>query len=314
LLEMIGLHPDIQTPERLSLTCALGLRFFDVATGAFVTADSLQASAWPVDVPWQAIDGIVTPSGIVAFHGLPGLRESERSDADDPWSPAPATRMFQVEATDPSGRYLPCTFVVQAPTKGLAIFAESGSPPWTKEGAVPLFSMPSRAVPPGLAIVRAELRELATGQPAAWAFVEAQYSSGGVPQTAYGLADDQGRLVLMFPYPEGQRRPLGGSPPTNGANGLTQQYWELDLMFFYQPLAASPPSTSEPEDAADYALRLAQPQVSASCETSPLAPLDQVNLYFVQELNLGIIDLAPAFAPLCFCLTNNSTKGKPNHA
>src|SRR5215475_2636394 len=121
---MIGSYPDIDTRERLSLTCALGLQFFDVATGAFFTADGLRASAWPVGLPWQEVEGVVTPSGIVAFHALPGLRAFERSDTDDPWSPAPATRMFQLEVTDPSGSYLPCTFVVAAPTRGLAVFTE----------------------------------------------------------------------------------------------------------------------------------------------------------------------------------------------
>jgi hypothetical protein len=288
---MIGFHPPTETPERISLTCALGLRLLDVATGTFVTADGLSARAWPVGVPWQAVDGITTPSGIIAFHQLPGLREFERSAAEDPWDPEPATRLFEVELTDPSGRYLPCTFVVQAPTKGLAIFADVGSPPWIEAGAVPLFSAPARAVPPGRAVVRAELLELATGRAAAWAFVEATYSSGGLPRVAHGLADDEGRVVLMFPYPEGKRRALGGSPPASGLNGLTQQSWQLDLLFFYQPLEASPPSMVKPEEAADYAFRLAQPQVFASRDSSPLVPLDQETLYFGQELNLGNVDL-----------------------
>jgi hypothetical protein len=291
---MIGFHPPTETPERISLTCALGLRLLDVATGTFVTADGLNARAWPVRVPWQAVDGITTPSGIIAFHQLPGLREFERSAAEDPWDPEPATRLFEVELTDPSGRYLPCTFVVQAPTKGLAIFADVGSPPWIEAGVVPLFSAPSRAVPPGLAVVRAELLELATGRAAAWAFVEAAYSSGGLPRTAHGLADDEGRVVLMFPYPEGQRRALGGSPPASGVNGLTQQYWNLNLLFFYSPVSGSegsPPGLPEPEEAADYALRLAQPQVDAWQHDSPLMPVDQQTLYFGQELNLGIVDL-----------------------
>src|SRR5438552_13098391 len=123
---MIGFHPSTDTPERISLTCALGLRLLDVATGTFVTADGLSARAWPVGVPWQAVDGITTPSGIIAFHGLPGLRAFERSDAENPWDPAPATRLFQVEVTDSSGRYLPCTFVVQAPAEGLANFDNNG--------------------------------------------------------------------------------------------------------------------------------------------------------------------------------------------
>ena len=262
---MIGFHPAIQIPERVSLTCALGLRFLDVATSAFVTAD-LIARAWPVGDPWQTIDGLTTPSGIIAFHGLPGLRGFENSQAEDPWGPEPATRTYQVEVTDTLGRYLPCRFVVHAPTKGLALFAETGSPPWIGSGAVPLFSAPARPVPGALAVVRAELRDLA-GRAAAWAFVEATYSSGGLPRIAHGLADDEGRVVLMFPYPEGQRRALGGSPPASGLNGLTQQSWNLDLLFFYAAASgseASPPTCSEPEEAADYALRLAQPQVFAS--------------------------------------------------
>jgi hypothetical protein len=247
-----------------------------------------------VGAEWQAIDGVVTPSGIIAFHGLPGLRAFERSDAENPWDPLPKTRLFQVEVTDSAGRYLPCTFVVQAPAEGLVNFDNNASPPCTAAGAVPLFSAPSRAVPSGLAVVRAELHELGSGESAAWALVEAQYSSAGSTRTACGLTDDQGRVVLMFPYPEGQRRALGGSPPNNGVNGLTQQSWSVDLMFFYQSasnLEGSPPSTPEPEEAADYAFRLVQPQVSASREGSPLMPLEEATLYFGQELNLGNVDL-----------------------
>ncbi|HEX3599614.1 MAG TPA: hypothetical protein VHU84_05690, partial [Lacipirellulaceae bacterium] len=202
LLEMIGFHPPIhEPPERVSLTCPLGLRFLDVATGTFVPADGLQSRAWPVGAEWQAIDGVVTPSGIIAFHGLPGLRAFERSDAENPWDPLPKTRLFQVEVTDSAGRYLPCTFVVQAPAEGLVNFDNNASPPCTAAGAVPLFSAPSRAVPSGLAVVRAELHELGSGESAAWALVEAQYSSAGSTRTACGLTDDQGRVVLMFPYP-----------------------------------------------------------------------------------------------------------------
>jgi hypothetical protein len=290
---MIGFHPAIQIPERVSLTCALGLRFLDVATSAFVTAD-LTARAWPVGDPWQTIDGLTTPSGIIAFHGLPGLRGFENSRAEDPWDPEPAARTYQIEVTDTLGRYLPCRFVVHAPTKGLALFAESGSPPWIGSGAVPLFSAPARPVPGALAVVRAELRDPAA-RAAAWALVEAAYSSRGLPRIAYGLADDVGRVVLIFPYPEGQRQPLGGSPPGNG--GLAQQSWILDLSFFYEPTSGSegsPPNDSEPEQAADYALRLAQPEVFASLHDSPLTFLGRQTLSFGQELDLGTIDLTPA--------------------
>lgn len=292
---MISAHPPIhEPPERVSLTCPLGLRFFDVATGLLVGSDGtmgreslgLYAVAWPIGAPRQKTVGVVTPSGIIAFHGLPGLREFENSAADDLWESPYRTRDFQIEVIDRMGRFLPCTFAVSAPEKGLAIFAEDGSPPWIEAGAVPLFSAPSRTLPPGLAIVRMELRELGTGREAAWAFVEVNYLSGGSRRTARGLADDKGRVLLMFAYPEGQRRAFNHSPPGN-SHGLSQQEWTLNF-------AVSHEAVEHPEAAADYGRRLTQPPVIATRGGSPAEFLSEETLRFSQELNLGLIDLVPA--------------------
>lgn len=295
---MIGFHPPIhEPPERIQLTCALGLRFLDVATGAFVGADvgveslnrtslGLHAEAWPVNAPRQRTIGTVTPSGVLAFHGLPGLRDLEKSSAEDPWDDAPPPREFQIEVIDKLGRFLPCTFTVTAPQRGLAQFADDGSPPWIEEGAVPLFSAASRPIPGGLAAVRAEVRDLATGEPAAWALVEASYSSGGSLRTARGLADDAGRVLLMFPYPEGQRRAYGASPPGN-ARGLSEQEWNLKLAFFHEAIVPV-------ENAADYGRRLSQPTAGAAGGPSPLTILTEATLRFGQECNLGVLDLFPA--------------------
>jgi hypothetical protein len=295
---MTGAHPAIhEPPERVSLTCPLGLRFFDMATGAFVAADlaigpltreslGLHVVAWPVGAPKRKTIGVVTPSGIVAFHGLPGLRKFENSTAEDPWEVPNPARDFQVEVHDRLGRFLPCTFRVSAPEKGLAHFAEDGSPPWVEAGAVPLFSAPSRPLPTDRALVRAELREFATGRAAAWAFMEASYSSGGSRRTARGLADEKGRVLLTFAYPEGQRRAFNVSPP-GGSRGFSQQEWTLDFAVFHQ-------SVNDPEPVADYRLRLTQPSVLAGRGASPAELLSEETLRFGQELNLGIIDLVPA--------------------
>jgi hypothetical protein len=295
---MIGFHPPIhEPPERIPLTCALGLRFLDVAAGALVGADvaveplgrtslGLRAAAWPLNAPRQRRAGTVTPSGVVAFHGLPGMRELERSSAQDPWDDAPPPREFQIEVTDQMGRFLPCTFTVTAPQQGLAHFAEDGSPPWIEAGAVPLFSAPARPIPGGIAVIRAELRDLASEKPAAWALVEASYSSGGSLQTARGLADDAGRLLLMFAYPEGQRRPYGASPPGN-ARSLSDQEWNIKLAFFHDAIAPV-------ESAADYGRRLAQPAAAAAGGPSPLTILTETTLRFGQECSLGVLDLFPA--------------------
>lgn len=301
---MIGFHPPIhEPPDRIRRTCALGLRFLDVAAGTPVGADvaveplnrtssglrtslGLHAEAWPVNAPWQRRTGTVTPNGVLAFHGLTGLRELERSEANDPWDDSRPPRDFQIEVIDKLSRFLPCTFTVTAPQRGLAHFAEDGSPPWIEAGAVPLFSAPSRPIPGGVAVVRAELRDLATDKPAAWALVEASYSSGGSLQTARGLADDAGRVLLMFAYPEGQRRAYGGSPPGN-ARGLSDQEWDIKLAFFHE---AGVPV----EKAADYGRRLSQPAAAAAGGESPLTVLNETTVRFAQECNLGILDLFPA--------------------
>ena len=294
---MIGFHPPIhEPPERVSLTCPLGLRFLDVATNAFVTADvavepskreslGLQAKAWPVNAPRQKVTGTVTPSGVLAFHGLPGLREFENHGRNDPWTSPPLTRDFQIEVSDKLGRFLPCTFIISAPQEGLALFAELGSPPWIEGGAVPLFSAPSRALPAGLAVVRAELHELATGKPAAWALMEASFFSAGSWHTARGLADNEGRVLLMFAYPEGQRRAFGASPP-GGARGLSHQEWTLKFTVFHQPV-------DRPEKAADYGRRLAQPLAQAWRGLSPITALEAETLFFGRECDLEIIQLVP---------------------
>lgn len=286
---MNAFHPLIQEPpERVSIACPLGLQFVDVATGA-LGPRNLEATAQPAGAPplknRPLTTPVATPSGVLAFHGLPGLREFEHSDTGDGWQEPGSTRKFQIELTDPFGRFLPCTFVVTAPTKGLAVFADNSSPPWSETGAAPLFSAPARAVPGGLAVVRAQLRELATGKPAAWAVMEANYFSGGSPRVARGMADDKGSLVLLFAYPEGQRRAFNGSPRGNG--GIWEQQWTLDLSVYYQ-------FARDPEERADYALRLAQPSAVAWRGDSPLTQLREDTLYFGRELNLTTLHLAPA--------------------
>jgi len=286
---MNAFHPPIhEPPERVSIICPLGLQFLDVATGALGPRD-LQATARPAGAPpmknWPLTTPVATPSGVLAFHGLPGLREFENSDTGGEWKEPPSTRKFQIELADPFGRFLPCTFVVTAPTHRLTFFADDNSPPWSETGAVPLFSAPPRPVPGGLAVVRAELRELGTGKPAAWAVMEANYFSGGAPRVARGMADDKGRIVLLFAYPEGQRRAFNGSPRGNG--GIWEQQWTLDLSFHYQ-------FAPDPEERADYSVRLAQPSALAWRGDSPLTLLSEKTLSFGRELNLETLYLAPA--------------------
>lgn len=283
---MSTLAPPHRKLERLSLTCPLGLRFADAGTHAPVL-EGLRAQAWAGEFADRKIDAVRTPGGILAFHGLPGLRSLENSSAQDPWNPLPETRKFRLEVTDELARFLPCRFDVEAPARGLAHFAGAGSPPWSEDGAVPLFSVPSRRAP-SLAVVRAELLELASGNPAAWAFVEAVYQSGGVQHIVRGLSDERGCLALMFPFPEGQARGFGGSSPPSGP-ALPPQQWTLSLHFFHRF-----PSANEPiPKTADFSQHLHQPPAEATLMASPITPLTSATLIVGRELNLGLLALAP---------------------
>jgi hypothetical protein len=115
--------------------------------------------------------------------------------------------------------------------------------------------------------------------------MEANYFSGGAPRVARGMADDKGRIVLLFAYPEGQRRAFNGSPRGNG--GISELQWTLDLSFHYQ-------FAPDPEERADYAVRLAQPSALAWRGGSPLTLLNEETLSFGRELDLETLHLAPA--------------------
>ncbi len=92
--------------------------------------------------------------------------------------------------------------------------------------------------------------------------------------------------MLFFPYPEGQRRGFGGSPPF-GARSISQQEWTLRMSFFHEAVA-------DPEEAADYAFRLTQPRVNAWRGVSPLVPVSEETLTFGRELDLDFVDLGSA--------------------
>ncbi len=289
---MKGFHPPVhEPPERVSLTCPLGLRFVDAATKSFVS-DGLEVAALPAGAPARqaSVTPVLTAGGVFAFHGLPGLRAFENSEAEEPWSAALPSREFRIQVTDPSGRFLPCAFSVTAPAK----FSHNSSSPPLDTGAIPLFSSPARHAPPGLAAVRAQLRSLETGSPAALAMVEAEYSTGGELRTARGLADGRGGVVLFFPWPEGQRAVFNSSPHSS-APGPSRQEWTLRLLFFHAPsstAAESPPGA--PKTAphfVDYASHLHQPAARAWRSDSPVAPVEEATLQSGRELNLGTLDL-----------------------
>jgi hypothetical protein len=242
------------TLEHVSRVAPLALRFRDELLGLPV-ADGLAVTARAAPAPAPAVAATVSPSGVFAFHALPGLVARPLPPArprvpvlfgegDDAfWSALPPPLAFTVEVTDPWGRFLPCAFQVAAPARGLFLppclgASPPGSPPDPEDG-IPLFSAPTRAVGGPVAVVRAELWDPVAAAPAAWALVEGRLGGGGVHRA---VADGDGRLALFVPYPPPDD-PFTITPasfvPGLGPP-LMEQEWPLQLDAFYARQAPAP--------------------------------------------------------------------------
>lgn len=203
--------------ETTAYRAPLGLQFIDSVGGASV-ADGLVVTAWPAGAPREARAAAQSPiSAILGFGRLPGLASYESATTQDPetftWSPPEIGRPFEVRVTDPFGRYLPELIALTAPRSTLATPL--------------LFSAPARPVPSGFAAVTGEVSTVAS-EPAAWAAV--QITTGA--DTYLTLADQLGRYVAYFPYPEALP-PLTGSPSDGSQSG--QLTWPLTVTVNYQP-------------------------------------------------------------------------------
>ncbi len=269
---------SIRTLETVTRTALLGVRPWDPVRGCAVT-DGLRLTA-------LGHGNVATPnrSGVFVFHDLPGLRESAYGAGDDAfWSAPAATASVELELVDAERRYLPFRFTADAPGRG--VFREqcpnAFSPPEIDVPGVPLFSAPSRPVPPGLAAVRADLWDVELDAPAAWAVLEVTAAGG---QAVRGIADEQGRVVVVMAYPEPH---WAGSSPPPGTHALADQTWELALGVRYDPAAASPPLPDPSSGIApDLCTVLSQSAATLLDSSSPATPLTGATLAFGRQLTL----------------------------
>jgi hypothetical protein len=171
----------------------------------------------------------------------------------------------------------------KAPAPGKAAFdnfrMESNPTP-----ALPLFSAPSREAGGGLAAVRATLWDAAAGAPAAWALMEVRVP--GQP-TVRGLADREGRVALVFPYPEPAAFAEQSPPPPAGP--FSRHEWPLQLFASYAPRRPAPPRPSLPA-------ALAQPRATLWADAARTVPLTRATLRAGQELVVRSFE-APAASP-----------------
>jgi hypothetical protein len=77
--------------------------------------------------------------------------------------------------------------------------------------------------------VRCELADSVTGKAAAWALVTVKH---GTTVRAIGLSDKQGRVVLLFAYPERPPATLAAAPAA-----ITDYRWDLEFNCFYEASA-----------------------------------------------------------------------------
>jgi hypothetical protein len=211
--------------EKIGRFTPLGIRFWDLAEDRQVV-EGLDVTARPPGQPHLTRRAFQTLSGVYAFQGLPGLRSVELYDPQLPAgmhtvdSSPPSSARFIVEVRDHLSRFIPVSFVVDIPHRGIYPTGPLLSPPSNGVPGFLLFSDPSRQTLSNLAVVRAQLFEhLGSGysRPAQNAVLEVQ-PVGGPPWL--GIANELGNVVVLFPYPKfvGSVNPF--SPPAGSLHGV----------------------------------------------------------------------------------------------
>jgi hypothetical protein len=257
--------------ERFSKVAPLGVRFWDAITHKSI-GDGLIVSAYRPLQPDRRFALTLNRADVFVLQNVPGLRDVEFGDGDQAyWDALPAPQSFVIDVFDTTNRFLPFTFTADVPTRDLFEWT-CGSPP--EPSGVPLFSTPVRSISGGYGVIRADLRDESQFDtrtqeyaPAAWAVMEAWYDGQRVGR---GLADQQGRIVVLFPYPEPINPPIS-SPPTP-RTALTSQVWPVELRVFYSAL----PAPQSP----DLCAALTQSPATLLSALSPPTPLTTVNVAY----------------------------------
>jgi len=217
----------------------------------------------------------------------------EFGEGDDAFWQQVRPRPFVVEVIDQRGYYQPFTLDLMLPFRGHAVPPDvvPASPPTE---VVPLFPTASRPVPAGIAVVRADLRTPIAGSgrplgPASWAVLEVQV---GTMPPVRGLADREGRVAVLLPYPEPASAPARpSSPPYPGGMSLRDQEWPVRLSAFFEPAQPTPVIPN-------LARTLEQLPAMVSIENADGArPLGDQVLRYGQELIVRSVVVTPAGSP-----------------
>jgi hypothetical protein len=302
---MTTLPDDFKVLDHLTMVAPLGLRFWDRVSGRAVT-DGLVVTAYPLGQPdsRRRVQACVNPSGVFVFQHLPGLQRVEQGAGDENyWSSPPARRAFIVEVFDLQRRFQPFLLDADLPVHNL-FEVECGvvqSPPLSVPATVPLFSSASRPLPGPMAVLRADLWDPLAGkdgQPAAWAMIRARLA-GHPPVT--GMADADGRLALLFPYPEPVDL-LPESPLVTGTS-LMQQEWTIELEAAYDRLEPAGFTQVGRIPLQELCAIVGQSPATLWTDASPAAPLTQTTLKYGQEIILRSQSTTDSTPPSVLLLT-----------
>jgi len=262
--------------ERVRLVAPLGVRFWDRVTGA-VVSEGLEVEVFPEGHPEQRVTVAANNSGVFNARGLPGLAGFETGGVANP-----TPRAFVIEVTDRAGRFLPFALPVDVPA-GLLQWEPGVT-------MVPLFSAPSRPVPAGMAVVRAQLvRADVPGPdpldpekrwPAPWAVLEVTPPGGPAVR---GLADEGGSVVVVCPYPEPPPPPVDRPSPPPDPIRPGDRTWAVGVKAFFAPPASPLAATT---DRPDLRALMTQPAARAWADTALATELTAATLLFGQEMVL----------------------------
>ncbi|MGZ8157259.1 MAG: hypothetical protein ACXWT1_04440 [Methylobacter sp.] len=232
------MKPNMRVLESITHHAPLGMRMWDIAT----IGDSILGLEIIVRSGERFSRTFTNRIGAYSALDVPGLKQFElNSDSEVDWNAQ--KRHCRIEVSDPEDRFLPFSFDVNLPIRGLYAWPtvqlspprtlglpiELVSPLFQIAGHVPLFSSPTRSVPDTIAVVRTELRESVSGLPAAWCLLTVSVDS---VIRGIGLSDKEGRVAILFPYPEPPKPRLTSSPPA-AKNDFN---WIIKLEAYYSKL------------------------------------------------------------------------------
>lgn len=293
---------SIKELDRLTRVAPLGLRFRDVASGALV-GDGLNVRVYPLGRSTASVAAVANRKGVYVLHHAAGLRTLEGGRGDrEFWDGLPPRKSFVIEVSDGERRFQPFHFTEQLPIEGIYqwIGAAPASPPLSPPSAllaaptsIPLYSSPVRSVPAGMAVLRADLWDAFQDAPAAWAVVEGYLDDQLIVR---GIADEQGRIALIFPYPAPRSFVVtsppaspASSPPAATGPALTEQVWPISLRARYtsdRPVLSPPDPFEQKPELPDLRFTLSQPPATIWKDAAFTEPLLEVSLRYGRELVL----------------------------